>query len=341
LKLLVSALEPSANLHLKEILKRDVQKDISISGIFDKSLGEPIYPSSQFSVMGIFSVIPKILLAKKALKKMVEMAEKSHKILLIDAPAFNIPLAKAIKERYPKKEIIYYILPKVWAWKEGRKELINRYIDTQISIFPFENEYFPNSLYFGNPLYEEIKEFRDEVLNSGAVAFLPGSRKNEIKNLMPIFRSIVEKIEEEAILVIPTYIENISIYGDISQFTISHSTEDTLLKSKFAYICSGTATLEASLIGVPFALLYKTNPIEYFIAKKFVKIGYIGLANIIFDKLSIGEEFHSEYIQKFDIDRLIEEMRTIDKENFLRKSKKLRDLLKGDINNRIVEILIS
>lgn len=341
MKLLVSALEPSANLHLKEILERDVGGNISISGIFDQNLGEPIYPSTQFSVMGIFSVLPKIWKAKKALEKMVEVANEHHKVLLIDAPAFNMLLAKKIKKKYPEKEIIYYILPKVWAWKEKRKYIINRYVDIQISIFPFEKEYFPNSIYFGNPIYEEIENYRERVLKKGAVAFLPGSRTNEIKNLMPIFRQIVKQIDSEAILVIPPHIENLSIYGDISGFIVSASTEKALSQSKFAYICSGTATLEAALIGVPFSLLYKTNPIEYSIAKRFVKLKYIGLANIIFDKLNIGDKFHNEFIQKFNIGDLIKEIDNVDADKFLKNSKKLRELLKGDVHNEIAKIMLS
>ena len=105
------------------------------------------------------------------------------KVFLIDAPSFNLRLAKLLKKKYPNLEIIYFILPKVWAWKEKRKELVNKLIDVQISIFPFEKDYFPNSFYFGNPLLNSIKYFRDEVVKNSQIAFLPGSRKNEIKNL--------------------------------------------------------------------------------------------------------------------------------------------------------------
>jgi lipid-A-disaccharide synthase len=339
LKLLISALEPSANLHLKEILRSEDFRDIEVSGLFDPSLGSPNISSTDFGVMGIFSVIPKLLKAKESLNKMVELAKDSDKILLIDAPAFNLPLAKKIKAKYPDKEIIYYILPKVWAWKPKRIEAVNRYIDKQIAIFPFEKDYYGNSLYFGNPLLSELKNLRNEIQKDGAVAFLAGSRKSEIKNLMPTFRELAGRLDGEKILVIPPHLRDLSIYGDISGFTIYRDTETALADSRFAYICSGTATLEASLIGVPFVLVYKTSPLEFAIGKRFVKLKYVGLANIIFEKMGLNIEFHREFLQNFNIDELLELSENIDYERFLENSKRLQEILKGSPEKEIIEII--
>lgn len=341
MNILVSALEPSANLHLKAILESDLSKELKISGIFDESLGKPFVSSNEFNVMGIFSLIPKIWKAKKSIDLLVKKAVDFEKILLIDSPAFNIPLARKLKERYPNIEIIYYILPKVWAWKEGRKKLIEKYVDISISIFPFEKQYYPNSLFFGNPILEEINNFRETVLEDGNISFLAGSRKNEIKNLMPIFREILKKIDsKKAVLVIPPHIKDFSIYGDISRFEISRDTKESLNNSKFAFICSGTATLESAIIGTPFTLLYKTNPIEYAIARIFVKLKYVGLANIIFEKSEIKENFHSEHLQNIDIEKVIYDMQNVDKQKFLKNSKKLRKLLSGNFNQEIIKIIL-
>jgi lipid-A-disaccharide synthase len=341
LKLLVSALEPSSNNHLKNILSKDRGGNIEINGIFEESLGNPLFPSSDFSVMGVFSVLPKIWKAKIAMKKMVDEAEFCHKVLLIDAPAFNLPLAKMIKERYPKKEIIYYILPKVWAWKEKRKERVEKFVDTQISIFPFEKDYYPNSFYFGNPTLDEFKNFRTEPLKNGAIAFLAGSRKGEIRSLMPTFRKLAKSIDGDKILVIPPSIEDISIYGDVSQFLISNSTSETLQKSKFAYICSGTATLEASVLSVPFTLVYKTGKIEFAIGKRFLKLKYVGLANIIFEKMGIGQEFHSEFLQDLDVAKLLDELKNSDPIKFINNGKILRELLKGEPHLQVLQKILS
>jgi lipid-A-disaccharide synthase len=194
MKLIISAIEPSANLHLKEVLKKLNEKNVNykIEGVFDKSLGGPIVDSNEFNVMGFFDVLPKIKLAKNIIEKLSEMSKNVDKVLLIDAPSFNLRLAKSIKKVNPEVEIIYYILPKVWAWKKGRIKEVNKYVDKKAYIFPFEKEYWADGVYVGNPLLDEIKEFRSNE-EKGNVAFLPGSRKSEIKSLMPTFRELAKK----------------------------------------------------------------------------------------------------------------------------------------------------
>jgi lipid-A-disaccharide synthase len=336
MRVLVSSLEPSANLHLGEILKRE---SFEIVGIFDERFGDSLYSSKEFALMGFVDVIPKILKAKRAIKELALLSKSCDKVLLIDAPSFNLPLAKMIKSINPNIEIIYYILPKVWAWKKGRIKTINRFIDKKAYIFPFEEEYWGEG-YVGNPLLDEITTFRNNKIYN-QVSFLAGSRKSEIKSLMPIFRKLSKKIDAKKVLVVPiSYKDNLDIYGDISDFDISFDTHDTLLKSDFAYICSGTATLESAIIGTPFVLLYKARKIEYLIAKMFVKLDYVGLANIIFQKSNL-KQFHKEYLQNFDIDTLIDDYKNSDIDRWLVKSKKLREILKYGSSNNVIKLIKS
>ncbi len=334
MKILVSSLEPSANLHLGEILKKE---NFEIVGIFDEKFGEPLYSSGEFAVMGFIDVLPKILKAKEAIKKLAILSKECDKVLLIDAPSFNLPLAKEIKKVNPNIEIIYYILPKVWAWKKGRIKVVNKYIDKKAYIFPFEEEYWGRG-YVGNPLLDEITVFRDDKIYN-QVAFLAGSRKSEIKSLMPIFRELAKKIPQKKVLVVPKrYQKNMEFYGDISGFEISYDTHQTLLNSDFAYICSGTATLEAAIVGTPFVLMYKARKIEYFIAKQFVKLNYVGLANIIFQKAGLGE-FHKEYLQEFDIDVLVNDCKNSNLKEWREKSQKIRKILKFGSSKNIVKVI--
>ncbi len=341
MKILVSAIEPSANFHLRYILNKWKMENekLQIKGVFDKSLGNPVIDSNEFNVMGFFDVLPKIKLAKKTIEKLVDLSENADKILLIDAPSFNLRLAKAIKKRNPNKEIIYYILPKVWAWKKRRIKTINKYIDKKAYIFPFEKDIWKDGIYVGNPLLDEIKTFRDDKLY-GNVAFLPGSRKSEIKALMPIFKELAANIKENKILVVPEIYKNriSEIYGNVEEFDIIFNTKEALLKSDFAYICSGTATLEAAIIGTPFVLMYKAREIEYLIAKSFVKLNFVGLVNIIFEKENLGE-FHKEYLQKFDKEELINDYKKSSLTEFRQKSKKIRNILKYGSAENIIKII--
>ena len=194
MKILVSALEPSANLHLKEIL-RNFEGEFELMGIFSEELGTPYMKSSEFSAMGFVEVLPLIFKAKKAMKEMSQMAKEADAVLLIDSPAFNLPLAKAIKAAGAKAAVTYYILPQVWAWKPKRVSVVERYCDNLASILPFDAKFYSRSIYVGHPLMDEIKFKKTSLSSSGKVAFLPGSRRSEISRLMPVYRELAKKIK--------------------------------------------------------------------------------------------------------------------------------------------------
>ncbi|CUU68893.1 ipid-A-disaccharide synthase [Campylobacter hyointestinalis] len=341
MKILVSCLEASANLHLAEVLKH--LKNSEICGIFDKKFGEVLYDSKEFSAMGFVEILPLIFKAKKALKQMVLLAENCDKVLLIDSPAFNLPLAKAIKEAGLKCEITYYILPQVWAWKSGRVAKVEKYCDNLASILPFDASFYSRSNYVGHPLLDEIKVHKRELLNSGIVAFLPGSRKSEITKLMPVYKEVALSLNGKKLLVVPPNLKNDidEIYGDVSEFQVVFDTHKALLQSEFAFVCSGTATLEAALIGTPFVLCYKAKAIDIWLARKLVKLKHVGLANIIFDfmgKEALNVELIQEQVSK---KALLDEYKNCDKSKFLRACKELRDYLKHGSAKKVADILLS
>ena len=345
MKLLVCALETSSNIHLKA-LKKELKSDIEFIGIFDKELGNPTYDISQMAVMGFVDALKKLPFLLKLNNEMVELAAGADKILLMDSSGFNLPLAKKIKKRYPQKEIIYYILPQAWAWKKKRIPVIEKSCDTLCSILPFEKDFYSKKemiSYVGHPLLDEITHFKNELEVINKIAFMPGSRKSEIKKLMPIYKEVAKKIDKESILIIPShftpeYIDE--VYGDISDFTITNDAHKTLQEVDFAFICSGTATLEAALIGTPFVLSYIAKAFDYFIAKNLVKIKYIGLANIFFDKMG-KEPIHKEYIQdEVTVENLLDEYNNMDKSKFLDNSKTLRVYLQFGSSANVARIIM-
>lgn len=333
LKLLVSALEHSANIHL-EALTKNLSDNVELIGIFDKKLGKPYIDLSELAIMGFVDVIKKIRFFIKLNKEMASLAGEADKVLLIDSSGFNLPLAKKIKKIHPDKEIIYYILPQAWAWKKKRIAVLEKTIDHLASILPFEKNYYSEDApisYVGHPLLDEIQEFKQTVSVNNQVTFMPGSRAGEIKKLMPIFKEIKNSIKDQAILIIPKHFSQSKIdelYGDISGFNVTSEVHTTLAKSDFAFICSGTATLEAALIGTPFVLVYIAKAIDYFLASRLVKLDYIGLANIMFDKLA-SRPMHKEFIQK-DVTKqnLLHAFNSVDKKLFLQDSFTLREYLK-------------
>ena len=341
MKILVSALEKSANVHLKELLK---ESNFEICGIFDENLGDSLIDLQSLSVMGFSDVLKKIGLFINLQKKMLSLAKDVDKVLLIDSSGFNLPLAKKIKSKYPNKKIIYYILPQAWAWRRGRIKTLEKYIDKLCSILPFEKNYYSKDApieYVGHPLLDEIKDFKTSLTNSDTIAFMPGSRKSEIKALMPIFKEVRKKIDKRALLVVPKHFKNSidEIYGNIDDFIVAYNPYEALKRSEFAFICSGTATLESTLIGTPFVLSYIAKPLDYFIAKNLVDLKYVGLSNIFMQQMK-KEPIHPEFLQKdVTVKNLLNAYENFDKDMFLKNSFLIREYLKHGSSKRVAKIV--
>ena len=345
MKLLVCAMEASSNVHLKE-LKKHLSADVEFFGVFDKELGNPLYDLTSLAIMGFVDAIKKLRFFFKLRDELVELAATCDKVLLMDSSGFNLPLAKKLRATYPQKEIIYYILPQAWAWKKGRVAKLEKYCTKLCSIIPFESEIYTDKnkiTYVGHPLLDEIKEFKNELSNTNKIAFMPGSRKTEINNLLPIFKELVKKIpNKEYILIIPAKFDDEYIkklYGDIKEFTISKNTHEALKDVDYAFICSGTATLEAALIGTPFTLSYIAKKFDFFIGKMFVKLNFVGLANIFFEKMG-KPALHSEFLQEdVSLNNLLNDYENMDKKLFFENSKLLRDYLKNGSSQNVSKII--
>jgi lipid-A-disaccharide synthase len=345
MKLLVSALEHSANVHLTS-LKKELGGDVEFIGIFDKNLGDPIIDLQSLAIMGLVDAIKKLRFFFKLADQMVELSSSVDKVLLIDSSGFHLPLAKKIKKKYPDKEIIYYILPQAWAWKKKRIPVLARTIDKLASILPFEPSYYPkeaNIEYVGHPLLDQITVFKESLSKEvNSIAYLPGSRKSEIKRLMPVFREIINTLNVDATIVIPKHFSDQEVkelYGDLKDVTISHNTHKTLYDVDFAFICSGTATLEASLIGTPFILAYKAKSLDYFIGSRLVKLDHVGLGNILLEKYN-GTTLHPEFLQdEVTKENLLESFNNYNRDDFLNNATLLRKYLEHGSAKRVAQLI--
>ena len=347
MKILVSALEPSSNLHLKEVLKHT--QDIELIGIFDKSIeeGTPLYDISQMAIMGIVDAIKKLRWFFKVADEMVVLASKADKILLMDSSGFNLPLAKKLKKAYPSKEIIYYILPQLWASRPKRAVALEKYCDTLLGILPFEIDYYPQgkARYVGHPLLDEIDVHKDESKGKGCIAFMPGSRKSEITRLMPIFLEVRRKLGNDIrpILVIPPSFDRNKIaklYKGNREFEIIRNTHEALRRSEFAFICSGTATLESALIGTAFSLVYIAKKFDFFVGTKLLGITQVGLANIILTQHN-HSTLHNEILQEeVTVENLLREYYQTDKTIFTQKAKELKSYLSHGSSKNVANVLM-
>lgn len=300
--------DESGDLHVAHILAElNKQKKLHHFGIggslMQKENFESIYPFDKFTVMGFFEVIQHLPFFLKVEKKIEEIFIQNPPdlVILVDYPGLNLRVAKIAKRLGLK--VIYYISPQFWAWKYKRIDKLKRLTDHVIAILPFEKDIFDKenvkSTYVGHPIAEEIRckltkaEFAQKYkldFNKKWIGFLPGSRKTEIKKMLPLYLDAIQYFNSEDFEFIVSHKQIQSDFQKIENITyIKSDTYELMKHSKLLAVTSGTATLETAYLGTPFIIVYKTSKISYLIGKKFIKIDKIGLPNIILDKIVIPE----------------------------------------------------
>ena len=324
-RVFISVGEVSGDNYGAELVKRLPQFEwIGITGNKMEREGvKSVENIKNISVVGLLEAIPKYFHIKKTFKNSVEILKSGiDAVVVIDFPGFNLKLLKEAKKLGIKT--VYFIAPQVWAWGKGRIKDIVKYTDLLITILPFEKNLYKPYIsenfqveFFGHPLLDIIKieetdiTFKEKLnipINSYIFGLLPGSRESEIKVLLPILLETATLIQK----VFPKFYFVIPITSNIEKFVYEYSKSyknlnlrfinekifkypsyEVMDKSIFSLIASGTATLEAGIIGNPFALLYKVSPLTYFIGRKLVSIDYLGLPNII-----SGKEIIKEFLQE-------------------------------------------
>ncbi len=233
---------------------------------------------------------------------------KPDVIILIDYGGFNRRIAKFGKKNGIK--VFYYIPPKVWAWYQSRALELKANVDRMFVILPFEKEFFKkfdwDVDYVGNPVLDAVKAHQrdDQFISkhkiksgSSVVALLPGSRKQELKTIIPLMEEVVKRFPNYQFAVASVSNLDQSMYGELRSFpNVKFIVEDTynlLLNSSAAIVTSGTATLETALFRVPQVVVYKTSFVSYRIVKMLIKVPYISLVNLI-----IGKQVVKEMIQQ-------------------------------------------
>jgi lipid-A-disaccharide synthase len=236
--------------------------------------------------------------------------------ILVDFPDFNLLLARRLKAR--KIPICYFISPQLWAWRQSRVKQIRRYIDLMLVIFPFEEGYYRSrgvdAIYVGNPSAARLSGYprRSEVeISTGdnrRVALLPGSRKREVELILPAqldaCRFLLQHLEADFTVVKApsiTFDQIERIYKgwardglELSGLRIEDKmTHEVLAQSDCAIVKSGTSTLEAMLMEVPFAMVYRVSKLTSLTLRHFVRAETFCLANLV-----AGESLVPEFVQE-------------------------------------------
>ena len=194
------------------------------------------------------------------------LEEKPDVLVLIDYPSFNLRMAAFCRKHLPHTKIVYYIPPKVWAWKRRRIHSIARLCDEVLGIFPFEPEFYARYGYrctfVGNPTAETVQHFatakNSQIARQKMIAILPGSRPSEISHCLPRMLDAARQFPEyKRIVCAAPGIED-SFYAPYLQpdETLTRDTYSTLMQASAAVVNSGTATLETALLRCPQVAVY-------------------------------------------------------------------------------------
>jgi lipid-A-disaccharide synthase len=313
--LLVVCGETSSDEHTAPVISYIKSRipDIDVYGMGGESLQAAgmeitIDARESASVMGLTEVVHKISKLVRAFKTILREAEKrkTRTVLLVDFPDFNLRLARALKKR--GLTVLYFISPQLWAWRQGRIEVIKKYVDAVFPIFPFEEEFYQghgvDARFVGHPFMQRKVNTVDRAgfcrsfsipEDKKLVALLPGSRKSEVSRLFPVFLEMIRMSgNDDHHYIVPVaggVREMIHGYDVPAEVTlVPGNAREILSISDAAVVASGTATVEAALSGVPFCIVYKVSPLTYLTGKLLIRgVSFVGMPNLIYGDLLLRE----------------------------------------------------
>jgi len=322
-KILMVAGEASADFHGSELIEalRNSSLSFSLHGVGGRGLKEKgmevLIPATSLNVIGGVDWSEKMLgvwQAYRALSRWIKI-EKPDLAILMDLPDFNLSLAKVLKKQ--GVPVIYYISPQVWAWRKYRVRKIRRLVDLMLVVFPFEKKFYEAhhvpSVFVGHPLIELLEprssdRTRTDRLESPQIALLPGSRPSELKFHGPILaeaaiilRARYPKVQFQ-VPIAPTLetAEVASYFAGLPVTLIESSAKQVLHWADVALVTSGTATLEATIVGTPFCLFYKVRSSSAFLLRHLFRYrGLIGMPNILLGREAVREFFQQRARPEF------------------------------------------
>jgi lipid-A-disaccharide synthase len=338
----ISAGEASGE-HYGALLVAALKKQLSAAGQSASFFGmggermaaaglECVVRSEEMAVMGLTEVVrhlPRIWCEYRKLKKSIRDRRPSVAVL-IDFPEIHFRLAEELHRL--GVPVIFFVSPQLWAWKKKRIRLVQKYIDKMLVIFPFEEAFYRErgvqAEFVGHPLAElpppsiSREEFANEIGLDPAktwIGLLPGSRPKEIRDHLPTILQAAQKLPGSFEFIVPLaptlnaaqrkeVQQIVEIHGQGLSLRLVDDARATLLHARVSVVASGTATVEAALIGNPFVVVYRVSALTYAIAKRVVEVPHVAMANLIAGKRIVPELIQSDFMAEKifqEIERLL------------------------------------
>jgi lipid-A-disaccharide synthase len=315
MKCLVSAGEESGDRYaaaLVETLRRrlDGVEFFGCAGVRLRAAGvRPVIEAERLAVVGLVEVLRHLPRIYGEFRKLAAAAERERPDLAIltDSPDFHLRLAKKLARlRIP---VVYLVAPQVWAWRRWRIRLMRRVITRLLCIFPFEEAFFRQhgvaATYIGHPLAGNVRPslgrnefFRKHRLAAGRplIAVLPGSRRGEAARHLPVLLEAVRRLNAwRAMSFVLAASRSAGQAFFVNQITgsgvqvIEGETYDVLAHADLALVASGTATIEAALLGAPMVTFYRVHPVTWILGKWLVKAPFLSMVNLLAERKIVPE----------------------------------------------------
>jgi lipid-A-disaccharide synthase len=280
--------------------------------------------SAKVAAVGITEVVKHVATIYREFFRMVSVAKgrRPDLAILIDFPDFNLRLAEKLHGL--GVPVVYFVSPQLWAWKQSRIWRVKRFVDRMLVIFPFEQDYYRErevmAEYVGHPL----ADMPLPQISRGAfatkygldpakhwIALLPGSRRKEVLLNLPVMLEVAERLgpDYEYVLPLASTLSREWVAEQVgnNRVRLVDDARAALLHGRAALVASGTATVEATLIGNPFIVVYRVSRVTYEIGRRLVKVKNYGMVNLI-----AGREIVPELIQSdFTAENVIAQLRPL------------------------------
>lgn len=314
---MVIAGEASGDLHGANLVKalKSLSPNLEIVGMGGRKMAKArvniLIDISQISIVGFGEVLRHFKRLSGTFHKICRVVEEERPdaLILIDYPGFNLRLAERVKEK--GIPIIYYISPQVWAWGRSRVKKIAKLVNKMIVILPFERDIYqdegPPVEFVGHPLLdvigpigkkEEIASRLNIPLGRPVVGLLPGSRRQEIRRLLPTMLKVAKLMRARrpelefvipcASTISPEEIKDL-LNPDLAVKLVHDKTYEVMNLADLLLIASGTATLEAACLETPMVVIYKLSFLSWLLAKLLIRVPDIGLVNVVAGRRIVPE----------------------------------------------------
>ncbi|HLZ32835.1 MAG TPA: lipid-A-disaccharide synthase [Nitrospira sp.] len=321
-RILIVTGEASGDLHganlAKAIWALDPKAElVGIGGASMRAAGVTLVPGvPHLDVMGLIglSAVRAMVQRIRAIRRVLK-AEAWDLVVLIDNPGLNFHFARVAKEA--GRRVLYYIAPQIWAWRPRRIKWIQRRVDHVVVILPFESEIYRQAgvrcTFVGHPLLDAVAPHYDRQAlrrqfdvdaSAPVVGLLPGSRVAEINMLLPLLLAAAAKLaaaepRTRFILAQASSIDDNLLQGLLARSSVPvqvvrDRASEVMAASDVLLIASGTATLQAAVVGTPMVLLYKTTPLTYRLARWLIRVKWIGLVNLVAGRSIVPELIQDE-----------------------------------------------